>query len=490
MPWIRLGRWLESYLLPLGAALVWVTWLAPLLHYLLNGGLAFPAGVRYPAWLILALLVGAGALRRLVEGRRLGGALGTVAGLLAVLGVVAYLFRVDPTAPLPWLGRTLVDLTAPASGYPAPLLAFVATALIWLWGSAVSWDDYGQLFAGFLLGVVAYGVLLLVPDASFWERTGQSIWTYLLGFIATGLLILGILSVRHMLAREGAIAGRAARPGREWALVVAIVVVAVFLVGWLGASFLAPESVAEVLRLLRPLGRALEWLLLRALWAVAYVIFGLLDPLIRLAQGLVARNWESISERLGEMLDLLSRLAVERPQEPSPAEAGPGVLRGFRIALVALLVTGAAVALYLVHRRRARGAREGEGDVRESVLSRELLEGQLGALLAGLRRPPPPAPYLPVGGEDPREAIRLLYQAFLAAMSRLGRARPAHLTPRAYARRLAEARIADADALTALTEAYLVARYAPDPPTGADVAAARDALARLGTRAPGDRGAG
>ncbi len=478
---LRRWRWLESGLIPLTSALMRVAWVTPLLHFALNNSLVAPAGVRFPAWLILALLLGASALDGLVQDRADAPAILAGAGLLAVLAVLAYLFQLDLAHLGRWLMRLFADLTDFRTAFPASLVVIVATALIWRKGMTVVWHDYIELFHGFITGVLVLGAMLLLPTRSTWDASGLSMWGSILAFVFSALVSLAMISAHQTLAVERLKDSRVPPLSREWLIVVGSVVLVVVLAGWLAAQLMSPESIQEILRLLQPVWVLIRTAILYVWWAIAYIFFWALGPLINLVQSSASDNWDNTTKGLAERLD-------EETQFPEPAATAglsPALVTALQIIGVTLLVAGVVWILVRAWRRRSRRVTSAATEQRESVLTAELFAQQLRDLLAGLRRKPAVTPFVPVGGEDPREAIRRLYQQLLERLSARGRARRPEVTPRAYARSLTDLLPAGGPALHTLTEAYLVARYAPDPPTAQQVAEAGSAWEQLAAQLGG-----
>ncbi len=475
------GRWpgLESALIPPAVALMWVAWLAPLVFYLLNSGLAYPAGTPFPGWLLYALLLGASALRHALAGRSWGRPLVTVVGLAVIVGVGGWLSGADPRHLGRWLAGLGALLARTEEGFPAPLIVFLISALAWLWGLAVTWQDYGELFAGFVLGVLGFGFLLLVPARPFWEAAPLRIVAYLLLFVVSGLVSLGLVSAAQTLAAERRSDAGVPPLRREWLAAVGAVVLGVLLLGWGAARWLSPELPAELWAALRPVGRAVERVLAALLMGVAYVVFGVLGPLIEFLQRLAARNWGALTDLLAGVLAWVRSLSAGGAGRAAPARPGADprtLLAVARYVILGLLGLVLAAGLWLGARRRARRRRPFARDVRESLLTRELLRAQWSGLLAGLRRRRrPPEPYLPLAGEDARRAIRRLYRGLLARMAAVDRPRAPGLTPRAYARALAPQVPGCGAAVATLTEAYLLARYAPEEPGAEELTAAQSA---------------
>jgi hypothetical protein len=133
--------------------------------------------------------------------------------------------------------------------------------------------------------------------------------------------------------------------------------------------------------------------------------------------------------------------------------------------------------LYLLLRRR--GARRQTADEeRESVWSWSGARGDLRGLL-GRRRPSADrglrAALARLRGPDPVSRIRRSYIRLLLLGEARERPRPPASTPREYAARSADALSGDADALSALTHTYELARYHPEAATPDDAARAEQA---------------
>ncbi len=145
------------------------------------------------------------------------------------------------------------------------------------------------------------------------------------------------------------------------------------------------------------------------------------------------------------------------------------------IVLAALLVLAAAVLLAWLRRHRAAArVEEAEAeDERESLWNWK-------DLWSRFRRPaaaPPPSDALV--GDDPRIRVRRLYRQFLGAAARQRMERAPATTPLEFWAVVRETRPEVAPQLSALTQAYLVARYARDPPGAPLVTQAEEALRQV-----------
>lgn len=477
---LRRWPWLESGLIPLASASMRVAWLTPLLYFVLNNPFVAPRGVHYPAWLILAFLLGASALESALRDHPNGPSLAAAGGIAAILVALAVTLRLDVAHPGLWLRRVGVNLTDFSQAFPATLVVILATTLIWRRGMTANWHSYMELFRGFTVGVSVLGFLLLVSSGESWERAGISIWGSTLSFIVSALLSLALIGAYDVLHVEQLGEGHVPTLSRPWVVAALVVVAGVIVAGWLAAVLVSPGTLREVLRLLAPIWSVIRDAIMYVWLAFAYVIFWLLGPLLELLQARVSENWEEATERLAERLEE----QMELP-EPTPAAPNPALQMALRILFITVLVLGIVLAFYMAFRRRSRQRRRrGILEERESVLSRDLLMQQLRDLFSR-RREEEPSPFLALTGEDPRQAIRRLYQRLLSRMSALGRARSPALTPRAYAHSLSDLLPSESQALETLTEAYLVARYADVAPTQQDVQEASRAWERIRARVGG-----
>jgi hypothetical protein len=149
------------------------------------------------------------------------------------------------------------------------------------------------------------------------------------------------------------------------------------------------------------------------------------------------------------------------------SEAIPDVYRWLALAIFILAIL---VIFALVLRRLNASTEEQVDEVRESILTTDLLQDQLAKLwqkwFGGLAARLPP--YLSLDGEaDTRQRIRRAYQNLLAAATALGRPRGRGQTPAEYGSALGQGLVEDASALHTMTVRYNHARYAPEPPSTA-----------------------
>jgi hypothetical protein len=225
---------------------------------------------------------------------------------------------------------------------------------------------------------------------------------------------------------------------------------------------------AQVARLLALFGIVLGWIwrvVSAILIAISYVLFVISYYIALLLQPLI--------ERLMALLGEAAPMRAQEQAEPTPlpdmtqatAEAIPDVYRWLALALFILAVL---VIFALVLRRLSASTEEPIDEVRESILSADLLQDQLAKLWQkwfGGRSAHMP-PYLSLDGEtDTRRRIRRAYQSLLAAATALGKPRERGQTPMEYGGALTEELIEEESSLNAFTVHYNHARYAPEPPS-------------------------
>jgi hypothetical protein len=208
---------------------------------------------------------------------------------------------------------------------------------------------------------------------------------------------------------------------------------------------------------------------------LAYYVAVLLEPLLqRLLAGLGAMGWLQ---------------PPQRPEETPTPEAPPLLLedvpdpyRWLALVLFALLVV---VVFALVLRRLRTLPLAAIDEERESLLSAELLQSQLGALwrkLLGRLRAGVDTlnPFFNLDGEsETRRLIRRAYQGILAAATQAGKSRPLPATPQEYQQDLTTLWQEKQTALAVITEQYNHARYAPDLPSADEAAQVQAAWAEV-----------
>jgi hypothetical protein len=267
---------------------------------------------------------------------------------------------------------------------------------------------------------------------------------------------------------------------RYWLASVASVIIVLLAVGLLLSILLTPDVVARLLgwtsRLMDVLGTVLYYVLM----VFAYVIFAILQPLIDFLQS------QMTGEKREQELQMPDYESQFEQMQKGVATVPPAVFDVMRWLGLAALVLAIALIFALALRRFQRRAAENTHETRESILTRSLLSRQLRDLLRNrLRRfgdqgAGDVSPFFALDGEpETRRQIRQMYQAFLAMMKDHGHARERNQTPQEYQCMVHDDIAQEGAALSALTDAYVQARYAARPPERSRIEPVRQAWQRL-----------
>jgi hypothetical protein len=254
--------------------------------------------------------------------------------------------------------------------------------------------------------------------------------------------------------RDGEQMGPALPLHKAWLGSVLGVIGLLLVLGLLVAVWLTPDAVIALLQpllwVLRIVGLAISYLFL----GLSYLLFLALMPLFEWLRARMQADGREPPEQGTAMQEMLEAV-----------EAGEGIalppelatLLPWLGALALLLIVGLAAAFAL---RRNRPRPEPVSmEARESIFSMALLRDQLASLWKQ-RRKAAEGPFLSLAGEvGDRQAVRKLYQEFLAAQQAAGQARSPGETAVEYQRRLAGQLPAVSSALATLTTIYGQARY-------------------------------
>jgi hypothetical protein len=323
------------------------------------------------------------------------------------------------------------------------------------------------------VGVLALALVLPVgPQA---ETLGA--WSLL--FVASGLTTLALNGVLHALRGQARKTGIVLRVDRYWAMTVIGVVAVVLITGLIIGQIISPGMIAQVFGWLRPIWGALGRVLMLLIYILAYLFFGLFGPLLAgIRDGErrdVLRTFDSPIQ-----LDNLEELARDPVQIPPIF----GHIVRFTLIVSAVLL----LVWFFIRAIRKRSDREENLDevleTRETILSLDLLRSQLGGLLSGLRgRRATPLFVELDSGQDPRQLVRELYQKVLRRAIELDAPRRREQTPGRYQRSLLYLCSSESEqvrqAVETLTAIYEVARYGVEPPTEAQVRAAKEAFTQI-----------
>lgn len=473
-------NWIELGLIPAIVTIMRVAWIAPLVQLLLNNLLVHPVNVVFPVWWLLALMLGATALKRWLDPRRWGLAVAVALGLVAVPITWALALGFRPAEPLAWLWGQIVALTDFGIGIPSGLILMLVTMLVWSRGLAVVAAKYTSVWASFVLGTLTLGGLMLFRVETLLAIPAMHLTASMVTFVLAGLLALALLSLTGTLEIERRRGSGAMTINQFWLLGILSLVLAIILLGWLLGLVLSPETVVLVLRFFGPLWQAIAFLILAFATLIAFLTAWLLEPMM---VGLYQRALPVIREF--NPADLRAQIMEHAPTERSPLHLGfdwQAVLR----PLFVLAVVGLGVWLFVrAWQRLRRNQDPNVVETRESILSAGLLRQQVVDLFR--RRRAPATGFMALDPEgSARDAIRACYQGLLASMQKAGLPRPKGATPLDYDAMLVEHWPDEQARLDALTEEYVRARYAPEEPGDEQVARAQQAWLTLQRRANAD----
>lgn len=282
-------------------------------------------------------------------------------------------------------------------------------------------------------------VLVFLPLTDAVRRLG-------LGVVIASFLLAVTALLLHELAQ---VEWRQLTP-LQWASVAALNLLLLVIAGWaLTGAFTSP-ALGLLGQLTRGLARAIapvtDMVLLGAGYMAHYLamLFRWLGETFGGDPEVIVRNFQRAEE--------------QRPRfEQDPTQGPPEILATMVAVFLTLLFAWAVVAIYvrLVRGRRAAGDEEiyevrmpaghgGLGSAMRAAFARlSHLRSREGA------------------AQDAREAIRRHYRSFQALMARADLPRGSSQTPREYQTQVSGALPAAAPAVSHITDAYVLARYAP-----------------------------
>ena len=323
-------------------------------------------------------------------------------------------------------------------------------------------------------GILVLGLLLL--GGALPSGPGpEGLFGWVLLFMTTGLVSLSLVGVSNTIDDQEARIGVRLQIDRYWLVAMLSVVAGVMIVGLLFGQLVAPEMILRVLGWIRPLWNLIIRILFFIIAIFAYLFFSLLEPLLA---NLENRPRDEVARPMFSPVDSEPLPEVDRTPFQLPAFLSTLLKIALGLAVVALV---AAIFILAVRRLQRSGPSE-RGEVletRETILSVDLLRGQLADLLNSMRRSKV-SPFLDLGpAGDPRRVVRELYQSVLAKAQQLDVPRRRGQTPRAYRRSLLYLCPEQRESLNTLTRAYVVARYGILPPSADQVRAAKEACERI-----------
>lgn len=374
-------------------------------------------------------------------------------------------------------------------GLPAPGIAILLLLTLWLKGQgdavrAMTHDD--------IWGVLLTGIVALVLYLALLSRSTAGIPAVLLQQVlllfAAGMVALAFSSLKITVGLDRALGlgqrrvSAAPMLSRYWLISVTTTVALLLGIGLGIGALVAPEQLARFIAALRVVTDAIGRIIGVVLLAVGYVLFIIVYYVALLLAPILQRLFQALQE--SPLMELM-RLPEAQP-EFEQVLADPTVIPdSYRWLALAIFVIAVLLLLALAVRRlRATPVAEVD-EVRESILTADLLQEQLASLWERWfgRWQGQADPFLSLTGEDDaRRRIRAAYQQLLATATTLGQGRRPGATPTEYQTELRLPGAATPQPLAALTAAYHQARYAPDTPTGATVAAAQAAWQQLQTQ--------
>ena len=534
-------NWLEDGLVPISAILMHAAWAFPLFALFLRNSVTGTVNPGFTFGLCLAVLAGGTIAGKLASHNRMGVVIVVVGGLAAIWIALLLTIPANSEDLDLWFSTILDHIKVGREGeaVPAPFMVVLCITLLWWRGVRIASAERSEAIGSFVTGIVvligllflaawlpsslaqspsrmlqntgsvfgsmvflmslaaalglavlsryigerailvsqlslAVGLLflaLVLPIGPSAEEIGR--WSIL--FISSGLVSLALHGVIDTLRQQAEKTGILLRIDRSWAAIAFGVVAVVLILGLIVGQIVVPGAIARALGWLRPAWTALVQVFFLLIYIIAYLFFGLFGPLFARLQNRPQQEGVRPFDSPLEFEDV-ERLARD------PIEIPP--ILGQIVQVVLLLGLVALIAwIFVIAVQRRKGGRLVDDQVietRETILSLDLVRSQLQDLLGGLRRfKPPPVFVEPGAPEDPRRAIRELYQKLLARGIALDMPRSRGQTPKTYQETIGYLCSKEQGDLEALTFAYEGARYGLVPPTREQVQAAQEAFARI-----------
>ncbi len=540
---LKRWNWLDEGLIPLAGAVMTAAWGYPLFSGLLRDPKTGVLVAGYSFWLCLAILVIGYLVGRMASENRMAFVMVVVGGLAAILIVLMIVIPAHGEPLDLWFinlfhfverGETLGEIL------PMPLVVIVLTVVLWARGVRLAGIQRGGAVGSFVVGMIAIvglvflaallpasseetlkispklyenlssgiiplflialpatiGFALIAPAFGQWASTASeislvlgilfvsfampygpstgSLLGWLVLFLASGLAMLALISISTTLREQERMTGTKLQIDRYWLTIMVVIVAVVMIAGLVIGQLVAPESVLALLGILQPIWRLIRDIFLIILFVFAYLFFSLIEPLLADLENRPAAMPETF----------MSPVQAESIEDL--AEQAAGVPPAFALILQIILIVGAVgivvLLFYLAFRRRERRALALGDDVletRETILSLDLLQEQIKGLFDGLRRRRASI-FADLGeSDDPRVAIREMYQRLLAHAIERKQPRSKQQTPYTYRPSLSGLHPGRSTAIETLTRLYVLARYGRRPPTQEQVAEARQAFASI-----------
>ncbi|MDR5682453.1 MAG: DUF4129 domain-containing protein [Armatimonadota bacterium] len=459
MSYHRLRAWLPAGTLLMEACWVWPWALA----------LGYASGSARPLldlpWILVLLGASTYGTRWILGRADLRAARGAILACGAVLGFLSLHgthFSHRPLTDWGWVAELLDTVTLGRQGPAVPLGGGLGMYLWWR-GIVLGTEPHDFAFVGrrFVWGLVM--LVLFAFVVVFAGRSDVVVWSLdrggwaLLAFWIVALLVLASARLVAVWEESRTAHAQALQLNRNWYAVLTGVIAAILVLS-VAAGVLAAQDVGW---LLRPVGAAAEWLLLRVL----EVVFAILVPIVKLVHRVLsALPWRPRTLPQREAFSPADEIAAWlRSLQAQDATAVVALRWTAFLVVFGLLL--AVMALYVLRRRTAAHGEQTEE--RESVFSGELLLAELRSLFR--RAPHPRDPEAPSGAVG---AVRRAYRAFLLHMATVGYPRDPASTPTEYLASVHTFLAGGQSAARSLTDLYQRARYGEI----ADQADARRAL--------------
>lgn len=349
----------------------------------------------------------------------------------------------------------------PETSIPPAVLLLVTGLFLWMRGlldagNSMTHDTVWQIFLTGITMMILYLIVITLADL---DRVSQLI-TSVLVMLAAGMGVLAFSSVKITTGLDRALGFGFRNVGddgnlsmdaldsqampvvnRYWFLSVGGVIGLLMVLGILLTLLIAPEVMEAALNVLWTVATFVGDLAAQLLLGLAYVGAAIVFFFYQLLEPLIKRLMERM-ELEPEIFDGMEPPPEETAEAMEIVEQAP-VPDEYRWIGLAIIGVITLIAFAIAIRRLASNKVETQDEERESILSADLLQDQLGNLWDRLRgrfrRQDPDDPFLALDGEDSRRRIRAVYQSLLRMTNELGQPRGPAWTPVEYSSRLAKA---------------------------------------------------
>ena len=434
---MKLWQFAEDVLLPFVTATLHVTVLVLWVDWLIRFAVpalpvpAFVAAALLPQEVTAVILV-RWAVRRAWPARSRQ-IVGTVVGCLGLPAVLLVNFGAGPWAGYLSGRASLGDLL-----FASLTLLLAAAGAWWLGlGLGASTVTRDQLEGAFYGGLAALAALLILNNFGPWLLAGDLVWPILL-FLGLGLAALAVMGLRRLRVQEKSTRSEWRAFSRAWIAMALGLIGLVLLSGLLLTGLLAPEAFQRLGQAVAVLYQGLALVLILLMAPALVFLAALFSPLVPWLAEVVRVAFDVLASVINTLVGVLGSLVqawlVDFPQLLAPERVrafleSPEFRSASRWTGLGAFLLIAALVFWAALRRGGWLSSSSADEIRESILSRELLLAQLRALLRRPKPAAPPPPYLAVDGDAPRQRVRRAYQALLAWAAARGFPRLAGQTP-------------------------------------------------------------